>query len=146
MGAGAFEVRGDVAWNLSTTTCNRSPEVLAIALNFATTLSRPQPTPRCGSSPDEIESRVPQDTSSSMVARSDFLLTLVRAILPAGGGSSFTAGCFPGGSAGSWSASGDPNVGTIGAQSGKKIRKAEMIKVSGERFICRFIFCSVGLD
>src|SRR5579863_7128978 len=102
MGSGWSWVRGEVASNLSTTTCVRPCDDFAIALNLATILSRPQPMPRFGSSQEESVLRVPQETSSSMVARSDF--SSGRSMGRARRGSNFTAGIPPRGSMGSWPA------------------------------------------
>src|SRR5579863_780477 len=69
--------------------------------------------PRFGSSQDESVLRVPQETSSSMVARSNFSSGCTLGC--AGRGSTFTAGIPPGGSAGSWARDAVPPLRMIAA-------------------------------
>jgi hypothetical protein len=83
------EVRSEVDSNLSTTTCNFSPESFAISLNRATMTSRPQPIPRFESVQEESVSLVPHATSFPISARIDFSSTACRATPPAGRASSF---------------------------------------------------------
>src|SRR5512144_741283 len=63
--------------------------------------SRAQPMPRLGSVHEESELRVPQPTSSSIVARSDVLSTDLRRIAPDGGAGNLGCGLPCAGSAGS---------------------------------------------